>query len=199
MLTRASHSHQSCCRLGIIETMNFVRILLKLCVRIAQPDELPYNQNAAILLSFVHAAVSWINLVKFDAFSNPSVYALFIAVAQILGVFLLLRICSKSSRFIQTLSALLGTSIIISVVSSSLASILPIPLLAGFLLFWQLYIPTFILKSALEIPVFVAFFSYIGIILFSFILTAVVFPDFITELENWLEIVNQQAEQAQQQ
>jgi len=177
--------------------MNFLITLLKLCVRKAQPDELPYNQTAAILLVFIYAAVSWFSLVKLNAFSDPIIYALFIAGTQILGVFILLRIFSKLNRFNQTLTALLGTSILISIASSVIAAIAPIPFVAGFLLFWQLYIPTTIIKSALEIPAVIAFFSYIGIVFFSFIFTAVVFPDFMPELEAWLQSINEQTQQVQ--
>lgn len=177
--------------------MNFLTTLLKLCVRKAQPDELPYNQTWAIALSLIYVASSWINLVKVESFSKPIIYAGCTTGAQILGVFLLLRILSKSNRFVQTLSALLGTSLMISVASLVLASLAPIPLLIGFLLFWQLYIPSFILKSALEIPIFIAFFAYLGIVVFSFILTAIVFPDFMPELQLWFNEINEQAQQAQ--
>ena len=197
MLTCASDSHQYVRWLGIIELMNFLITLLKLCVRKAQPDELPYNQTAAILLVFIYAAVSWFSLVKLNAFSDPIIYALFIAGTQILGVFILLRIFSKLNRFNQTLTALLGTSILISIASSVIAAIAPIPFVAGFLLFWQLYIPTTIIKSALEIPAVIAFFSYIGIVFFSLIFTAVVFPDFMPELEALLQSINEQTQQVQ--
>ena len=195
MLTCATEGHKACRLPNIIRPMNFLTTLLKLCVRKARPEELPYSQTSAILLTFVYSSISVFSLVRLDAFSNPAVNGICIAATQILGLFLLLRAFSKANRFVQTLSALIGTSIIINVISAVLLALAPIPLLRGFLLFWHCYIPTLILKSALDIQAAIAFFSYLGIVFFSFILTAIFFSDFMPELETWLEAVNQQAQQ----
>ena len=198
MLTRASHSHQYCRRLGIIGTMNFLTLLLKICVRKAQADELPYNQNAAIVLSGIYIVFTWASFASAPTFSKPAIYAICTVGLQLGGIYLLLKFFNKSNRFVQTISALLGTSLIINVTFSIVLSTLPVDILLGFLLVWRVYIPAVIIRSAIEIPAIIGFFALCAIFIFSFLLTAVALPDFGSELAEIYQKFEQQMEQQQQ-
>ena len=198
MLTRASHSHQYCRRLGIIGTMNFLTLLLKICVRKAQADELPYNQNAAIVLSGIYIVFTWASFASAPTFSKPAIYAICTVGLQLGGIYLLLKFFNKSNRFVQTISALLGTSLIINVTFSIVLSTLPVHILLSFLLVWRVYIPAVIIRSALEIPAIKGFFALCAIFIFSFLLTAVALPDFGSELAEIYQKFEQQMEQQQQ-
>ena len=198
MLTCASHSHQYCRRLGIIGTMNFLTLLLKICVRKAQADELPYNQNAAIVLSGIYIVFTWASFASAPTFSKPAIYAICTVGLQLGGIYLLLKFFNKSNRFVQTISALLGTSLIINVTFSIVLSTLPVHILLSFLLVWRVYIPAVIIRSALEIPAIIGFFALCAIFIFSFLLTAVALPDFGSELAEIYQKFEQQMEQQQQ-
>lgn len=198
MLTCASDSHQYCRRLGIIGTMNFLTLLLKICVRKAQADELPYNQNAAIVLSGIYIVFTWASFASTTMFSKPAIYAICTVGLQLGGIYLLLKFFNKSNRFVQTISALLGTSLIINVTFSIVYSTLPVPILLGFLMVWSVYIPAVIIRSALEIPAIIGFFALCAIFFFSLLLTAVALPDFRSELAEIYQKAEQQMEQQQQ-
>lgn len=149
--------------------MNRALICLKHYIQMSlffsSPSNLPYNQNCIIytLVAYVGVGI----LVLGDQYNLPTIVAIiFIETAIFAAIsFIMLKFVKKPERLLQTISALIGVSLIISLISFFFISLLPTPTdeqqvspLALIVLFWNLAVVSLIFKRSFEIRTIVAGF-----------------------------------------
>ncbi len=165
--------------------------LIKVCTRQAQPEDIKYNPSAAIVIGALYLLINAASFKGISTFSNPFAYATAMTLAQFLALYFFLRLVGKTQRFVQTHTALFGSLIVLGVATIALSLI---PILGVFFLFlviWQFYIPTIVLRSAMEVQTLIAFCTYIGLMFFGFVAVTLVFSNFGPESKEYLELLEQ--------
>lgn len=160
----------------ILEWIICLKIYLRMCIFISSPSQLPPGL-ACIALTFVAYLVVGL-LWLADQQGIPAVVTQVGLEVSILYAFsfIILKFRNKIERLRQTMSALIGSSLIISMVSIPILSILPeapaedqinaLTLQVNLLLlFWNLAVISLIFKRAFEISTIAA-----GFIAFNFFL-----------------------------
>jgi len=153
-----------------------LKIYLRICMFMASPASLPPGLNCIMLsfLAYLVTGLLWLS----DEQGVPAVVTQIILEISILYAFtvIILKFRNKIARLQQTLSALIGSSLIISMVSIPVLSMLPEASPEGqingftlqvnlMLLFWNLAVISLIFKRSFEISTIAA-----GFIAFNFFL-----------------------------
>lgn len=153
----------------LIEWLYCLKLYLRTCLFIASPSDLPHSLSSVVLSLFAYAVVGYILLG--DQYSVIAILGHIGAELLILFAFsfVVLRFQNRQSRLLQTMSALIGSSLIISLVSIPLMWVLPQPAAPGqiepitlqvnlLLLFWSLAVISLIFKRAFELSTIAAGF-----------------------------------------
>ena len=166
---------------SIAQWLYSLKIYLKMSFFLASPASLPYSPSALVLTSLAYLLVGDLLL--------GEVKSLFSIVLQIcLEIAIFIFICyamlgfkKKLERLLQTLSALIGVSLIISLASLIMASMLAQPLneeaiepmllqLNLAILLWNLAVISLIFKRSFEIKTITAgFLAFNYLLLYEFI------------------------------
>ncbi len=162
-----------------------------ICRLIKRPQDIPESRNLLTLCAVIYGSLS----ILLASLSQPVENAILAGVVEVVLIMIfslaLLQTAGKSSRWTQTVTALVGTGIIISVIAfpvyiligvgelndidSSTAKSLGLLLLAA-LACWNIAIMSHILRHALEINFAIALFLAITYIWVIFNFTSAILP-----------------------
>lgn len=160
----------------ILQWLHCLKLFVQLSLFLASPASLPYSPSCLILTLLAYLA-SGVFLLG-DQYSLPVILAMTIIETLLLLAisFIMLKFSRRSERLLQTITALVGANLIMSLVSVPLLMLLPDAPTAEqpgtltlqlnlLLLFWNLAVISLIFKRAFEIRTIVA-----GIIAFNYFL-----------------------------
>ncbi|MCG8378179.1 MAG: hypothetical protein MI865_01760 [Proteobacteria bacterium] len=162
-----------------------------ICRFIKGPQDIPESKNLLTLCLLVYGICSVV-LVLLTESADKAIFAALLEILLIM-IFtqILLQIKGKSSRWIQTVTALSGTGVIISIIAFPIYLMIGIGdsneltaqsgqgfglMLLALLACWNILIMAHILRHALEVNLFSALMFSIAYILIVVSLTAVVIP-----------------------
>lgn len=175
--------------------MSIVSQLIQIILRKRAPQDIDFNVAALVLVITGTFTLQAVTLGMVPAYTQPTAYAAVYTIANVIGIYLILAMHKKDSRFVQTSTALFGVSLILQMMSIFAAVSGPLAFTSIMITFWQIFILILILRAALEcsmikaIGLTVLYQFFIGFSLF------LVFPEFQTEFSSiWQEA----AKQAQQ-
>ncbi len=158
------------------------RCLIQICLFKAKPQDLPTSRNLVFALAVLSVAVN----LTFNQPGQRFFESMTIATAQVVlfgfTVWLVLKIRSRTGRWIQTITAVYGTTAIIRLLSWPFASIIfaamsvesqaafPPSFIFSALAFfalgiWSLVILVMIFREAMEVSKLVSFFLTVALIL----------------------------------
>jgi len=183
--------------------MQIIKQLYEIALRKREPADLDYSLEAAIIFSVAIVYLRYVAFARMESLSSPALYSALSIAGELAVIFALLKSKQKDNRFVQTITALFGITILLSV-ASLLISVIPIIQLAlPFLLIWSLYLMIIILRSALECSTGAAILFTIAYNVMGYLLVVILMPDFqaemLIEVEKISAAFEQAKEQAQQQ
>ncbi len=160
-------------------------VYVRLCLFLASPEQLPANVLCAIKAVIIYSAI---NIILLDSHTSAFevIVKIVFEISLLAGiVFYGLKIAKKPERFLQTMSALIGVGMIISLISTPLyllitpefkhtqeisQAVINITLI---LLVWNLSIISFIFKRSFDISTFnAALISFTYLFLFQVLISA---------------------------
>lgn len=167
--------------------MQIIRQLIEIILRKRQPEDLSYNLNAAIVSILSVVALGYAVYSKMPQITQPLAYNIAMVALQVLGIYGLLAMNQKSMRFVQTATAIFGTSVILQILTIGSGLIPALAPLGLAMTVWNFALIVFIVRSALECKTFKAIALTIGYHLLMGILMVMIFPKFPLELQSILE------------
>ena len=167
--------------------MHIIQQLFEIIVRKRQPQDLTYSLNAAIVIVSLTVALGTAVFATIPQLSIPFAYSITLSLTQALMIYAILAIANKSNRYIQTITALFGVSLIIAlldliVIKAGFLSALSLPLKI-----WNLILIVLIFRAALDcstpqaIVKTIAYHFLAGVTLFF------LFPNFSNEVIQGLQ------------
>jgi len=155
--------------------------LIKISLLMESPAALPYRPGALILTLACYLMVGFIALGS--KYPLPAIFAQVLTEVLILGAisYLLLRIKGKLLRFVQTLYALIGVNLVISLISLLVLQVLApggeieadswLVKAQLLILLWNLAAVSLVFQRAFEIPTMLAAFAAFNyLLLYEFLL-----------------------------
>jgi hypothetical protein len=109
----------------------------------------------------------------------------------------LLRSQNKTGRFVQTITALFGITVIATMVSVIMSITVILQLALPFLLVWSIYIMVLILRSALDSTMIGSVMLTIGYNAIGYLVVILLFPSFQAEMLIEWETIKTSIESAQ--
>jgi len=167
--------------------MSLVLELFQIITLKRKPQDLSYDQVAAIL-SFVSLITMgfFINGMM-SAYSQPLGYAIVHSSTQAVVVYGLLRWNNKSLRFVQTITALFGTTVILQMLSLIALQSSLFAATSLLLSMWNIYLVIIILRTALDCTTLVSIaYTIIGYHLVSMLVLILIYPNFPAEITAFL-------------
>lgn len=162
--------------------MPIVLELIQIITLQRAPQDLRYDQVAAALSFLGLMAMSYFINGMMDAYTSPLGYAIVQSCCQAVVIYGLLKWREKSVRYVQTITALFGTTVILQMLTLvALQSSLLAPATILFSI-WNFYLMIIILQAALDCS---AIRSVIFTVAYHFITVMVliiVYPNFPAEI-----------------
>lgn len=152
-----------------------------------RPQDLDYDQTAAIFYVVVTIGINYISTALSGAFSQPLLISAVQNLAIVGILFAMLNISGKSQRLVQTLTAFFGVSAIISITTLLLVQLPVIGLLAVVLMGWNFYLMVLILRDAFDASMFRAVILVIAINMIAVFLTSFVVPGYVEEFQSLIQ------------
>lgn len=187
--------------------MQIIKQLVEISLRKREPQDLDYNLHAAILLTFSVVLLRYIVFRSSNSFSNPFAYGLVSVIGESLVIYALLRSQDKASRFVQTITALFGITMIlalvfgITVIATQTPAIMMIALILlialPVLMIWSFYLMVLILRAALDCSFIASLMLTIGYSSIGALLVSLLFPEYQAEMQAMLESIRVAMEAAQ--
>ena len=177
----SSYLYYALCEMSVLQ-----KLLALLTLRSA-PQDLPYSPSLMVQLAVVYV-VSGIMILQTTVSSGDSLAGILLGlVVQFVFTYFVLRALDKSSRFIQTFSAMLGVSILFSLLSwpifvlfadestddSFKASMSLVFLL---IISWEVLVKAHIFRHALEMKMFGALALSLSLFFISVAMSQLIFP-----------------------
>lgn len=157
--------------------------LIEIILLKRRPQDLDFDQAAAVLYLVLTIGINYISTSMSGAFSHP----LMISAVQNLAIagllFAFLGFSGKGQRFIQTCTAMFGINAILSLVILFLAQVPVINLLIVVLMGWSFYLMVLVLRDAFDASLLKAVFLLIGINIIAVFFTTAVVPGYIEEFQ----------------
>ncbi len=173
--------------------MHIIQQLLEIILRKRQPQDIAYNLNAAIATVVLTVLLGTLVYSRFPQFSMPLAYNLTLAGVQALAVYGLLAMAKKANRFVQTITALFGVSVILQIltIGAGMTTILS-PLGLVFTV-WNMVLIIFIIRAALECSTLQAIVQVIAYHFLMIFMLLLLFPKFQDEVKALSELAQTQA------
>ncbi len=163
--------------------MNIALQLLEIIGLKRKPSEIAYDQTAAFLVFAVSIATAYFQLRSNKEFPSSAMsFALAQAIVQGTVFWFLLKIRNRENRFVQTMTALFGTTAILQFVALILMQVPAMAILGIFLTGWSIYIMVLILSEAIDVNILqsllitIAYHFLIGLVLI------MLFPEFLEQV-----------------
>ncbi|MFT6031549.1 MAG: hypothetical protein ACI854_000073 [Arenicella sp.] len=177
--------------------MQIIKQLVQISLRKREPQDLEYSLQAAILLAMSIVFLRYISFLSMTSLSNPFGYSLVSIIGESLAIFALLRSQNKTGRFVQTITALFGITVIATMVSVIMSITVILQLALPFLLVWSIYIMVLILRSALDSTMIGSVMLTIGYNAIGYLVVILLFPSFQAEMLIEWETIKTSIESAQ--
>lgn len=177
--------------------MQIIKQLYQISLRKREPQELDYSLEAAIVLVMAVTLLRYVSFRSISSLSNPLGYSVVSIIGESVLIYLILRSQGKANRFVQTLTALFGITVIATIASVLMALTVVLQLALPVLIIWAIYLAVIILRSALECSTGVSLLLTIGYSTFSYLLVILLFPQFSVEMLTELEAIKAAIEAAQ--
>ena len=182
--------------------MSIVTQLIQIILRKRAPSDLAFSITAAgvaVLGLFGLRAMAFSSI---PLFSNPFAYAMVYTAANVLVVFAGLKLHNKEARFVQTITALLGVSIILQFMAVFALSSGLLAFTGVMILMWYVYLLVIILRTALDCSFGKAMLLTLAYNFVMSLILSLSFPGLESELDQLFQLINEQtqalSEQAQQ-
>lgn len=173
--------------------MKIIRQLFEIILRKRQPQDLDYDLNAAVISLICSIGIGYLVYSSLPQISQPFIYNVGMTCLQALGIYGFLSINKKATRFIQTITAIFGTTVILQILTIGIGKIEILAIFGFAITMWNLILAIFIIRSALECSTVKAVFITLGYHLFMGIMMATLFPKFPVELQSIIEAANNAA------
>ena len=167
--------------------MHIIQQLFEIIVRKRQPQDLAYSLNAAIVTVSLTVALGTAAFASVPNFSMPFAYNITLSLAQALMIYAILALSNKSNRYVQTITALFGVSLILQLLKI-------VAVMVGFLsglslvfTIWNLVLIVLIFRAALDCSTPQAIVKTIAYHFLAAMTLYLLFPNFSNEL---LEVLN---------
>ncbi len=160
------------------QMLQFIKTLWNICLLRGGPQDVPYSATLVTAIVTIHYCLTVFFIAWTHGISNGLGMAAMLVGVSFAAIFLVLRMRKVPERFVQTVSALFGTSIILSLMALPLlimvatmaqmagGSMIMLGQWVGIAVeIWILIVAGHIFRNALAIPLFVGVILSIGIAL----------------------------------
>lgn len=176
--------------------MKIIKQLFEIIFRKRQPQDLDYDLNAAVISLLCSIGVGYLVYSALPQISQPLIYNIGMTGLQALGIYGFLAINKKATRFIQTVTAIFGTTVILQILTVGIGKVEVLAIFSFVITMWNLILAIIIIRSALECSTIKAVFVTLAYHLFMGIMMAMLFPQFPIELQSIIEAANTAASSA---
>lgn len=173
--------------------MQIIRQLFEIIIRKRQPQDLDYNSAAALISLISSIAIGYMVYSVIPQISKPLMYNIAMVLLQTVAIYGFLAINQKATRFIQTITAIFGVTVILQIITVGLGQLGVLASFAFLVTLWNLILVVFIMRTALECSTIKAVFVTLGYHLFMGIVMSLIFPNFPGELQAMLEAAQNSA------
>jgi hypothetical protein len=170
--------------------MKIIRQLLEIVLRKRQPQDLDYDLNAAVTSVICSIGIVYLIYSSIPYFSKPLAYSSGLVLLKAICIYAFLAINGKSKRFVQTISAIFGATVILYALALVMSQISILGMLALLLLLWNFILGVLIIKAALECSAFKAALIMIACQLIVSAVMPILFPTFHMEIQLMLDEIN---------
>jgi uncharacterized protein (DUF486 family) len=177
--------------------MQIIKQLIQILLRKREPQDLDYSLQAAILLAMSVVFLRYISFSSMESLSNPFGYSLVSSIGEALVIYTLLRSQGKAGRFVQTVTALFGITVLVTMASVIMTVTVILQLALPVLVIWSIYLTVLILRSALDCSMLASLMLTIGYTAISYLMVILIFPKFQTEMLAEWETIKTAIEAAQ--
>lgn len=174
--------------------MSSITQIIQLYVRQRSPQDIDYNETAAIGLFLVSILITYWNLEMNNSYPQPFLIASTEQAIHALFFYGVLLAHNKTSRFVQLMIGMLGVAVLSKLLLIVIGGSTSLQVIRRVIIFWSLFLSVCIVKEALDC-------SYLRSILISFVSTLVVtfvllaiFPSLAVEFQRAVEAANQAAQ-----
>ncbi len=177
--------------------MPIIKQLYQISLRKREPQDLDYSLEAAIVLTIGIAFLRFTSFSTMSTLSNPLAYSVVSIIGESAIIYAVLRSQGKANRFVQTITALFGITVIASAASVLMTLTLVLQLALPILLIWTFYIMILIMRSALDCSTISSLLLTVGYNAAGYLLVILLFPKFQVELLTEWETIKATLEAAQ--
>lgn len=178
--------------------MQIIKQLYEIALRKREPADLNYSLETAIILTMTIIFLRYVSFAQMESLSSPAFYAVLSIIGELALIYALLKSKQKNNRFVQTVTALFGVTLLMSTVILLVAVIPIVQLTILFLMIWSLYLMIVILRSALDCSTPVAILLTIAYNAAGYLLVVILMPKFQTEMLLELDKIAAAYEQAKE-
>ena len=183
--------------------MQIIKQLYEITLRKRQPADLNYSLETAIVLTMTMIFLRYYSYSQMESLTSPAFYAVLSITGELGLIYALLKSKQKDNRFVQTVTALFGITLLMSI-AILVAAVIPfVQLTILFLMIWSLYLMIVILRSALDCSTLMAILLTVAYNAAGYLLVVILMPKFQTEIllefEKIAAAIEQAKEAAQQQ
>lgn len=178
--------------------MSIVTQLVQIILRKRAPSDLQFSISAAVLVTVSMFALRSLAFSTVPLFSQPLAYALVYTLANVLVVFAVLRMHNKQARFVQTITALLGVSVILQFMAVFALSSGLLAFTGVMILIWYLYLLVVIMREALDCSTVKAILVTLAYNFVMSVILSLSFPGLEGELDQLMQYINDQAQSMNQ-
>jgi len=176
--------------------MNIIRQLFEIILNKRAPENIDYNVNAVFVLCFLSFIQAFFALKTINELSQPVFYALILVSAQVIAYALLLKTHKKENRLVQTLTALIGISVILQIPTFIFSLVPALNLMSLIIQIYAFVISIRILKASFSCPTYLAVIIYFSVSIFALLLLFILTPSAMNEYLLYIEKITAAAEQA---
>jgi hypothetical protein len=161
--------------------------LIEIMLLIRRPQDLDFDQTAAILYLVLTIGINYISTSFSGAFSQPLLISAVQNLAIVALLFGLLSVSGKSQRFVQTCTALFGINAVISILTLLIVQVPLIGMLAVVLMGWSFYLMVLVLRDAFDATILKAILLLILINVVAGFFTTAVVPSYFEEFKTLMQ------------
>lgn len=163
--------------------MNIFQQLVQIILLQRRPQDLEFDQSAAVFYAVLTAGLNYITSAQAGVFSQPLIISLVQTAAQAGLLYLFLQITDRTVRFVQTCTAFFGVNAILTAITWLLVQIPALSVLAMLLMAWSFCISILIMRDAFDASFLRAVLIAVGIGALAVFVTMLVVPSYITEAQ----------------
>lgn len=168
--------------------MNILQQLIQIITLQRRPQDIAFDQNSAVFYFVLTAGITFITSAQAGVFSQPLLISLIQTSSQALILFLFLKASGFATRFVQTATALFGTTAILSLIVWLLAQLPGVSFLVIFLTVWSFYLTILILRDALDASVLKSALFAIALGALSVFITMTLVPSYMVEAKEMFKV-----------